>query len=368
MTADRVMRQRGVTLIELMVGMAVALITTLAISQLLIFSEAQKRIATDGTDAQINGSLALFTLQRDLQDAGYGISAIQGALGCEVRAVYKGVERAMALAPVLITVGADGAPDMVQVMSSSKANFSVPALITKDHPRQAANFFVNTAMGIQVGDLMLAVPQAPDALNWCSLFQVTKTNDGTGNGLGNNQVLHNSGQSHWNNPGGATIFPAKGYPTGSYLFNLGDFIDRTYSISEHHALQMEEFSASTGSAVTSELFPEIVQLQAYYGKDTNGNGVVDVYNKDLPTNVAEWQQVLTVRIALVARSTQFNREQVTFANPSWDVGSSTPVSGSSDCGTSSCVVLKVDALADWSRYRYKVFETTVPLRNMLWHS
>lgn len=368
MKTCRLQIQRGLSLIELMVGMVVALTTTLVISELLIFSEAQSRTATNGTDSQINGTLAIYAVQRDLQDAGYGLNAIQSALGCEVRTVYEGVERSLMLAPVRITAGADGAPDVVQVMASSKNNFSVPALVTKNHPPQAANFFVNTTLGINERDLMLAVPQAPDAANWCSLFQVTRTTDGTGNGLGSNQVLHNSGLSAWNNPGGSTIFPDDGYPTGSYLFNLGNFVDRTYRINARNALELIEFTAATGATVTSDLFSEIVQMQAFYGKDTDSDGVVDAYNKLTPTTASGWQQVLTVRIAMVARSVQFERETVTFSNPLWDVGSSSSVEGAASCGTSKCVVLKVDGLPDWDQYRYKVFETTVPLRNMLWHS
>jgi type IV pilus assembly protein PilW len=32
------------------------------------------------------------------------------------------------------------------------------------------------------------------------------------------------------------------------------------------------------------------------------------------------------------------------------------------------VTLKVDGNADWKHYRYKVYETVVPLRNLLWQS
>lgn len=360
--------QRGVTLIELMVGVVVGLLATLVITQTLVFAEAQKRTTTNGADAQVNGTLSLYTLERDLKEAGYGLTTVSSSLGCEIRSTYKGAASNFTLAPVVITAGAAGASDTIRVLGSSKDNYSVPALIVKDHPANAANFFVNTGVGIADGDFMLAIPETPDASNWCSLFQVTDSKAGAGPGLGNNQVLHNSGQSDWNNPGGSTIFPNTGYNTGSYLLNLGAIINRSYSISNNLDLQLATFSSTSATTITENLFPNIVQLQAFYGKDTNADGSVDVYDKVIPTTQAGWSQILTVRVAVVARSTQFEREVVTSANPLWDVGSAVATSGSAACGTSSCVSIKIDNLPDWRNYRYKVYETTVPLRNMLWRS
>lgn len=363
-----VVHQRGVTLIELMVGIVIGLLAVLVISQTMAFSEGQKRSTTSGADAQVNGTLSLYTLERDLKEAGYGLTAVNSSLGCEIRSSYKGTTSNFTLAPVVITAGASGAPDTVRVLGSNKENFAVPALIVKDHPANAANFFVNSGVGIADGDFMLAVPEVPDASNWCSLFQVTDSKSGGGPGLGNNQVLHNSGQSDWNNPGGSTIFPAGGYNTGSYLLNLGQIINRSYSISAGLNLQLSTFASTSGTTTTQDLFPNIVQLQAFYGKDTNADGTVDTYDKVTPTTQAGWTQILTVRIGIVARSTQFEREVVTPSNPQWDVGTAMSVSGAVDCGASKCVSIKIDNLPDWQRYRYKVYETTVPLRNMLWRS
>lgn len=360
--------QRGVTLIELMVGIVLGLLATLVISQTLVFAEAQKRTTTNGTDAQVNGTLSLYTLERDLKEAGYGLTTVSSSLGCEIRASYQGTASSFTLAPVVITAGASGAPDTVRVLASSKENYSVPASIVKDHPANAANFFVNTGVGIADGDFMLAVPETPSATNWCSLFQVTDNKSGSGPGLGNNQVLHNSGQSDWNNPGGSTIFPSSGYNTGSYLLNLGAIINRSYSISTDLNLQLATFLSTSATTTTQNLFPNIVQLQAFYGKDTNADGSVDLYDKISPTTQAGWAQILTVRIGVVARSTQFEREIVTSANLLWDVGAAVTMTGSATCGSSRCVSIKIDNLPDWQNYRYKVYETTVPLRNMLWRS
>lgn len=374
-------RMRGVTLIELMVGLVVGLLATLVIAQALSFTESQKRTTTSGTDAQINGALALHALSRDLQMAGYGLSASASALGCEVRASKDGKNYALPLAPVLITNGAAGAPDTIQVINSNKP-YSLPYRVTEDHPRTAANFFLGSALGIAVGDLMLAVPATIDADHWCSLFNVTGANGdeeskSKGNGQGLNQIIHNSGsKGPWNQPGGQTIFPADGYPAGSYLINLGQFIDRTYSISAN-ALTLKTTLWSTLATTSDELFPQIVQLQAMYGKDTNNDGAVDTWDNTTPAtnDNAMWRQVLAVRIALVARSQNYEKAVVTTSNPQWDPGTSGNVKDNTlvNCHQSDKKCIDIDvgagvADSEAQHYRYKVFEIVVPLRNMIWKS
>lgn len=356
---------RGVSLIELMVGMVVGLLATLVVAQTLLTAESYKRSTTAGSNAQTNGALALFELQRSTQSAGYGMTSMVSALGCPIRARYKSTNFSWTLAPVVITPGAPGAPDAVMVMASNKFNWAVPTRIAVNHPPTAANFFVDTTLGIDEFDMMLAVPEIWDAANWCTLFQVA--NPGGGGPLGSMQVHHQSGKSDWNQPGGFHIFPAAGYPVGSYLLNLGNFTRLDFDVTAA-GLQRTTLSTADGSSSAENLFPDIVQLQAYYGKDTNADGVVDAYDKVTPTTGAAWAQVLTVRLAIVVRSPKFEREPVTQTNPQWDVGSQPAVAGSATCGASQCVTMTVDGLADWRHYRYRVFDTVVPLRNLLWRS
>ena len=78
--------------------------------------------------------------------------------------------------------------------------------------------------------------------------------------------------------------------------------------------------------------------------------------------------MLAVRVAVVARSAQYEKEEVTSTNPLWDVGTAIAIAGTATCGASKCLSLKVDYLTDWKHYRYRVFDTVIPLRNMLWNS
>src|SRR5258706_3801595 len=99
---------QGMSMVELMVAMAIALIGTVIIFQVFEVSEGIKRTTTSGGDAQQNGVVAAYVIERDLRQAGNGFSDAS-LIGCTVLA--NDSARAtpaftLTLAPVLITPGA----------------------------------------------------------------------------------------------------------------------------------------------------------------------------------------------------------------------------------------------------------------------
>jgi len=354
------------------------LITVIVVGQVMAVSESRKRTTTSAADTTVNSALAFYFIERDLKSAGYGLTTVLSSLGCDVRMKYgSGPLQIFSLVPASIGDGAAGAPDTVRVLASDKSGISLPTRVTVDHPASAANFFVESDVGIQDGDLMVAVPETPSATDWCSLFAVTNTGGGGGGGggLGLNQVLHSPGLSEWNHAGGNSIFPAGGYPAGSYLVNLGRFLDHTYAVSGGK-LQLTEADSTTGTGATQELFSQVVQLQAVYGKDTDGDCAVDTWNAVQPASTVQWQQLRAIRMALVARSQIAEKENVTLSEA--EVGAGARCDGAApnpalvcwrpnpDDATSG-VAIRLDGTgADWQRYRYRVFENTIPVRNLVW--
>lgn len=380
----------GVTLIELMVGLAVGLVLTLVITQVLSVAEGQKRSTSAGTDAQVNGAVALYTVQRDLQMAGYGLTARPEALGCLLAATIAPavVPPNPRLVPVRIENGVDGAPDQLMLLSSGHRRYALPVGLEADHARDATAFNVPTAMGVQPGDLMVAVPVPHDDVTGCTLFGATTATLPTSPyycepldaaPVGVEQVRHDAcdGGSRWNAAPGDSVFPAAGVSRDGFLLNLGpqDAGNRFFRLYDVDARGLRLRSlAGDGTEDEQALFPEIVNLQVFYGKDDDANGTVERYDTVAPATNDEWRHVQSVRVALVARSGQYEREVVTAANPTWDVGTAAEVEGSEACGASRCVTLRVDWRDDlaandlWKHYRYKVFDTVVPLRNLIWNS
>lgn len=364
-TRPSYLKSRGVTLIELMIGMALGLLTVLVITHVSITSEGQRRTTTTGSDAQITGGLAMYAVQRDVQMAGYGVSSNLAALGCTMSASYSGTAVTgfpLVLAPVVIEDNGN-AGQKITVMFSRKPGFSVPMPVTEDHPANVGYFVVKSAFGTSVGDMFVAVPSVVGAGSGCALLQATSSGGGVATTLSNTIIPHETTNA-WNPNALANAFPA-----GSYLLNLGPMAYRTYSVNAALTLQTNDLGATTGVGLAEELFPHVVKMQAMYGKDTDANGVVDTYDNTTPTTAAGWAQVLAVRVAIVARSAQYEREVVTSAAPLWNLGTGHTIAGTADCFTDSkCLSLGLGHLTDWDHYRYKVYDTVIPLRNVLWNS
>jgi type IV pilus assembly protein PilW len=371
-------KPRGVTLVELMVGMLVGLLAVLVISQVLLVSEGQKRTTTGGADAQVNGALALYTIQRDIETAGYGFTSSPNIIGCPISARYNGATPtgfSATLAPVFITPEASrpagSVGDSIRMLASSKTSYSVPTrVIPPGIVVNGTTVPVTASLGFAQGDMALV---AADAVQPCWVFQVTSAPTSMA-------VPRADNAATWNTAG----TPTQAYGDGSVLVNLGTLVDNTYEIFngtdatgqvKRNLLRVSSFDAGNPSTrIVRDVQPDIVNLRAYYGRDTTAtpDGIVDVYDTTTPTSNADWLRVLSVRLIVVSRSGQYETKQVTPANPTWDVGATPPTSGATTCGSSQCLTIDVGAGVagdvEAKHYRYKVFETIVPLRNMLWSS
>jgi type IV pilus assembly protein PilW len=389
-TAPAATHQRGVTLVELMVGMVIGLLAVLVIAQVTTVYEGRKRTITAGSDAQVNGALALQTLQRDVQASGYGLTE-GGATGCRIVGLRAGMDTRFerTLAPVIITDGADHGPDSLDVLMSNHTDFALPTRVANNHTRASNVFVIGTSAGLghHQGDLMLAVPSPTpdptDANRYCSLFNLSAEPV-----AGHHELHHEPGPTGpWNQDLTTTIFPGTqstdlSYPAGSLLLNLGTMISRRYCLSglpdglcdtpapqTPYHLRQVSFDTSTGLSTAEDLYPQIVQLQAVYGLDQSvpADQVADTWTAVSPTTAKGWQRVVAVRVAVVARSVQNEQRPATGTTRSW-VTPTLPVWYPDGVNAEPLHVEKTPPGTgdDWRHYRYKVFETVIPLRNLLW--
>ena len=154
-------RARGVTLVELLVAMVISLIAITAIFQVFSVFEGQKRTTMGGGEAQTNGALALFTLERELRQAGYGINNFD-YLGCNTDGWDEGLPPnapqgplSLILTPVQITQGASGAPDTLTVFYGS-GNYLPQALnLIQTQASDKEAYRVSNRFGFREGDLLL---------------------------------------------------------------------------------------------------------------------------------------------------------------------------------------------------------------------
>jgi type IV pilus assembly protein PilW len=365
-------RMAGMSLMEILVAMAIGLIGIAVITQTYLVNENYKRSTTAAGGAQTNGALALFSIERDARMAGWGI-AWSTVLGCGgLQWYYNGVYStplggtlpALVAAPVVITDGGAG-PDTITIFSGTDTERVIPATVGKTMAAAGDAIEIDNPQGFSnnPGDIVLVAQGAT-----CALMQVTSVAGG--------QLTHASGVNALYNPPGGGLLPI--FSAGAQIFNLGRPKLNVYSIdtaASKYVLQLADLYSSTSTTVvpgyTPNSFPivdNIVDLQAEYGKDngvnngtvvnatyTANDNIVDSYDNVTPTTAAGWQQVLSVRIGILARSENYVKPSVsggpcaaTTAAPTWSGGAFTVPGGIPSC------------------YGYRVFETVVPLRNMIW--
>jgi type IV pilus assembly protein PilW len=273
------------------------------------------------------------------------------------------------MAPVVITVGAGGAPDKLTVIYGSSPNV-VEGGAFVNAAASGADFPLKNAAGIVVGDLVVA---SESGLN-CSMAEVTGFVPAS-----INTVQHATGAAYsYVDSGGNTVNMTAAYNKGGgsgvnysaagLMFSLGRSASVvTYQIG-NDKLQTKTLVPYVAAQDTdgdgtsdADIGDGIVQLKAIYGKDTDGDGVVDTWNTTAPVGAAGWMQVRAVRIALLARSAKYEKTAVT----SDCIAPGNPVN--SPFWTGGCFTMtNLADGTDWHYYRYRVYETVVPLRNMIW--
>jgi len=337
-----------------MVGMVIGLLSTIIVIQVFATFEGQKRTTTGGSDAQTNGGVGLYTIERDIRMGGYGFA---DAAGCALSSSFNGTTLAtLLLAPVTIADGAGGLPDSITILSGNKSSWSVPIRVISNHAQAATQFNTNATLGIAQGDLLIAYEAATPPN--CTLFQVDNANPVL------NPIVHTTGS--WN--GNSAVFPAAGYSTNALLMNVGSFMSHTYSIDANSNLVFTDYSSATNTNSSQILSPDVVNIQAEYGFDTRAGAqtdaqvdtwsatMIDADTSGTIGDTGDINRIYALRFALVARNGLREKPDpatgvcnTTIAGPTWTGGT-----------------INLAADANWQCYRYKTFETVVPLRNMLW--
>ena len=332
--------QAGFSLVEIMVALVIGLLTTLVIMQVFTVFEGQKRSTMGSADAQTGGSVALYMIERDMQMAGFGLlPATDSAIECNPSPV---IAAGVDLSPVVITDGgtAAGASDTVAIRYGNTPTAGIPSIITSVVGSSA---IVDVNIGCQAGDVALAI-------NGPACIATTVT-----------------GLSTPPDYTGVQLANTAGVVAGANLACLGQWNQITYQVVNGN-LEVNGVPTVAG----------VVNLQAQYGisATANSNPVTQWVDATAaagwaPPSVANRNRIKAVRIAVVARNEQLEKDPVsiactstTAANPTglcaWDATSASPIVAS----PAPTIDLSNDA--DWARYRYRVFETIIPLRNLIW--
>jgi type IV pilus assembly protein PilW len=364
--------QSGMSLIELLIGLLIGLVATLAITNLFSGFEARKRMIAGGVDAQSSGVLALYYMQRDAQNAGYGLplynSSDPSPLLCPIDTSINQGGVVINLSPVIIVDGGTG-NDIVRIRYGNPASggASVRATGTMGAPTLEGRL-----IGCQQNDVVLfhQTPSNPS----CSLARIQSLRaDRTIDALTELSTAPTARPVSILNGADWVRFSCLGaWNQYEYAVNAASELTRTGGTPGSNP-----FPTSAAVPVTSD----IVSLQAQYGITTTLDAAsTSATSAAFLNRVDQWvnatgdfgpgvslmdrNRIRAIRIAVVARDSSLQRNNV-----------SQPCTGVVQ-GLNKVCIWKTDAIAadvnlnhipNWQRYRYRTFEVTVPLRNIIWN-
>jgi type IV pilus assembly protein PilW len=353
-------RQGGFSLVELMVGLAIGMLATVVIIQVMSVFEAQRRTTTGSADAQTNGGIALYTIQRDLKMAGYPLLPLtDSSLECTTLNINAGATGITGITPVTITEGV--ATSTVPASDSITIRYGDTMLggaITQTAGSVSGNAVaVNSTFGCKVNDISLII-----AGPVCNMSLVTA--------LGTAPT-----SISLTNTGGGTT------PQANFSC-LGSWTEVTYAVNPATGNLDRTVRVTNNLGSVSTTQPSVVgvvNLQAQYGVSASpgSNQITQWVDASGATwgptiTLANRNRIKAVRVAVVARNAKMETEVVTAA-----CSSTTAVAPTGLCAWPATVTFDaavwtaptVDLSpgnADWARYRYRVYETIIPLRNVIW--
>ena len=399
--------QAGMSLIELMVAMLIALLGTIVMTQVFSVSEGVKRTATGASDAQQSGSFSIYNLERQLRLGGEGLNHVTGVWGCTLNSWRSGTATVppngsptngvnayptyftqlpanLRITPALVVNGGtnatDADPDSLVVMAGQHRSVAL-GLASTAAPGTSSKIPLTNSVGISQNDLLLAVDQDPGSgVAQCRIAQAVDAAAAPASpdtvGVVPNPVGLSGGTytgPNAFNSYSATVQVADLGPAPIFTaFALG-----ADGLTSNALLSYGLLDGPTVAPVS--IGDNIVNMQVVYGVVASPTVPISAANPltwQTPTGTGAtgWSaatlmdgsttsrdkisSIRAVRVAIVARSAQYERENVTGAN--WKIFSDLPAAAQMDA-----LPAAITGTATWQQYRYRTYDVTIPLRNML---
>jgi type IV pilus assembly protein PilW len=388
-------RARGFSLVEMLVALAVGLVALLFATRLVVNGELNKDAAVGGSDSMQNGMLALYSLSNDASQSGWGLNdtlvagcptSFTDASGYTLASVTAGGVTSTPLAAVIINSNGAG-PDQISMYTGSSQSGVGSLKVNGDVAPGATTITtaVNSPYGFGQGDVLVLAPEPATAASPnCVVLQMS------GLAADSTTVQVGSGASYRFNPPGGVPYT---YKSGqARLFNLGKGIKlafHTWTLN-NGVLLLQSTDLSGSSQAPVSVTDNIVSIKGQYGFDTraivnynpapppNGNGMqvtqwsstmINADNDGVTGGPGDWQRIVAVRLAVVARSK--SPEKPNLSGQCTATTTQPTVFTTTAPATVPAVPVTVNVAVtgdpvDWKCYRYRVFETIVPIRNAQW--
>jgi type IV pilus assembly protein PilW len=398
------LRQRGFGLIETMIGLVIALLTTLAIFQTFAINEAQRRTTGSGSEALQAGTLAMSQLQKTIRNAGYNLTtptdptltpparmvvepsgaviinptaaATEFLMGCVT-------QNGTRITPAMVTSGAGPlTSDSILLMQGSSSVAPIPAQLITPVALGATSMTLSTTYGYTLNDWVVVyeqdIPSNPGTARPvpCTFARVTAL------------------------PSAPTIAPAMvtlssgaaaAYTNTARVVNLGR--NPSFQSLTHNPLTSQIVLANLVNGTNMVIADNVIAMKVQVGIDVSNDDVIDEWINPpalpgawlnpnavptlpsiaalpVPVGPRSLNQIKALRVGVLIRSPQFERP-----SPSTglcDASAAGPFSVLPP--TAGNAAQRVPAMPDSGSYtltgnarcyRYNTLSSVIPLRNII---
>jgi type IV pilus assembly protein PilW len=392
-------RQAGVTLIEMMIAVLISLVLSIAVMMVMSTFEGRRRTLGSTSDMDQTSALAMFQLDRWIRSAGSGL--VQGnsyTYGCKILAavsstqilpatsalpapfasVNPGTSGVFRVAPVMIlpgqtTPGVSGqASDVLVLMSAGNDASQVPAPV--GGPPTASSIPVSNITEFSPSDLLLLADQqsaAGGGLKDCMVSQAASTlsTGGTGTAL----PLGGTGTTYYASTINSVAITA--FTDQTTVSDLGGAVIggtsqppsfQVLGVGDNNTLYSYDLLKIAGTTVQPQA-EGVFEMHAIYGVTSTSSNVIDNWVDAGTTSAYSvsalsdgsatarglLKRIRAVRVALIMRTSLPEKDVVK---------ASTTLTMFSDLSSFGVNLTRTLSTAE-QHYRYRVVESTIPVRN-----
>jgi type IV pilus assembly protein PilW len=370
-------RHAGFTLVELLVAVSIGMAMVLAITLMLIRSEAGRRAITSINDVSSGGAYLSFVMDRSIRSAGSGYAqAWNTAAGCQLAVARSGTQvlpRAAAfpapfaalpqtqrLMPLVVYAGAGANGSDVLAIYTGSSGLGESPLKVLPGSATGTGVRVPATIGLRGGDLGLVVQDD----GTCLMQEVAVGFVGAAD-----QQLNFSGTYAATSVGAVKLETAGALhqglftPLGNVTGNRPNF--SYIGISANNTLVSYDVLQLDGTDTPTPIADGVADMRVLLGVDSDDDGRVDAWvspaaapwnaatlNGGNATALQSANRILSVRVGLLLSNSSPERGDV----------SSTDVSLFADLGTLKYT--RTLSAAD-RKLRWRSLDFTVPLRNVI---
>lgn len=356
--APRRAAQRGASIIEVMVGLVIALLVGLAATTSAVSFTAQQRQGIGVGGVAVNSTTVMTALRDDVAMAGLGFFG-ESAYLCPRLNLSVGANVLVdgtLFSPLQVTRQPNA--DVIDVVYGSRVESG--AAVRVDGAPTPLEAMLGSFLPAQVGQAVLLTPRpaAGAGATPCLMRSVTA------------QVASTPGTPQRVDFGAAGLHNAGVFTTPSVFDDTGRVTDigqlqwSRYRLDDQGQLVLER--PLTGA--TAVVARDVVAFRVQYGVSAAAAGSTSLENWVDPTgafaslDANNLRRVRAIRIALIVRSPQ---RQKPAADGSCDATPAMPQPFPGTPGGGGAVAVAVDIGGEWKCWRYRTTTTIVPLRNVV---